>query len=190
MSAPIATTFLAGIVAVAAIGCSSDGGPSGNSAKVLQIAGVAANPQSVSCFGGGTRQILFNVHIVNTTGQSAAVTSFSSTGLTVAASDESDLGKSTYTFSSLPFTPEEAVVRARDGDVTLTVTMNTACYPLSGPAAANSYVDIYVTLRVTTTLGQLAAAPVTIRQTYAGAALSADGPGDIHGPLPLTPSRV
>lgn len=140
----------------------------------MQVTGVVADPDTVSCARGGpaateaTYSIMWDLEIVNTTAQDVTVNNVSSTGSVIRGTDPADLGQPAHVFGALPIADGPVVVPAKGGHVTMEVGMTAGCG--SGSVPAQYYRDIETTLRVTTSSGQLSATPTTIHVVWQPAA--------------------
>jgi hypothetical protein len=167
----IGSTLAATALCVGALAASSCGGDSGNdpNAHVVHIASVETSPETIQCrtFIPGTpvpREIYFNIRMVNTRSDTVRVTRVSTTGITTNAHDPALVGQFAFVKDSLTFSPVDAILRPNDGEVTYTAILAVNCFP--GGTAVPDFIDIQLTLRVRTTIGEYAAIPVTIHQAY------------------------
>lgn len=147
-------------VAVAACGGDDSTGSSG----VVQVATVEYTPTAPTCGAQSvsTYTVAFRIEMVNTTTDAVTVTKVGTNGVIIDGTVEEDLGKAAHVFASLPFTPADAVLRPRDGDVHLVATMTVSCgvHPRPGTEA---YRQISTSVYVTTTAGQYTTLPLSIR---------------------------
>ncbi len=134
----------------------------------MQISNVEYNPPTIQCRtdhpGPVEREIDFNVTVVNTRADTVAVQNVSSHGITVNAHRPDLVGQVVSQFGSIPFTPTDAVLRPKDGQVVYTVRMNTAC--VAGGTAVPDFIDVDVTLVVRTSVGEFTTLPLRIHQAY------------------------
>jgi hypothetical protein len=157
-------------LAAASCGGGDDGGP--HRTEVVQIASVSFPVPDATCtdpMAGSevSYQLEFFVEMVNTTADSVAVTGVSSTGIVYSASRQIDITNPpmpAHNFGVLPYEPFPVGLRARDGDVTLHITMRVPC----GTAEVTSEYSrtILTTLHVRTNSGQYDTVPLASHVTW------------------------
>jgi hypothetical protein len=147
-------SLLAGITGAALLACASaNDGPVGSNI-VFQIADYRVTATSISCYLGHSApdSVYFNVHLVNTTDSDVTVTKVGTSGVIVRAEQQATVGHSANSYETLPYNPQPALLVARTGDRTMTVSMPTI--RLCSEDAPDAWKDVYITLRVSTTAGQ------------------------------------
>lgn len=158
-------TGAAALAGVAAAGCGSEVAVDTHKGSpfVVQVGTMTADKDQVLCTDpdGGVEahyDLTYLVEMVNTTSNDVTVTGISSNGQVVNATNQSDLGKAAHVFNALTWTPQPALVRAHDGDLTLRapITVNCGTATVTAPFSR----DILTTLVVTTTVGAFASPPV------------------------------
>jgi hypothetical protein len=159
-------------VLVVAGGCGG-GGDSTGTDGIVQLVSVTTNVLSLNCgrFShlASPDSLYMNVHLVNTSASNVAIDSIGSTGYISRASDQAVVGQGALNFTSLPFNPRPAMLQARTGDITLTVSV-----PMISLCAASTvaleYKDVTVSVRVATGVGQYVSVPMNIHVNYVGGA--------------------
>jgi hypothetical protein len=142
---------VAGILLTA---CAGSDNPT-NAIGVFQIGETSISPTTVTCGSqpADTWTALFHLELINTTRDAITVSNVSSNGVIVNATLPEELGRAALIFNNLPYTPEGAVVRARDGNIAIVVTIKAACGPHPAPNTV-VFRDVLTTIRVTTSSGQ------------------------------------
>jgi hypothetical protein len=159
-----------GVVACAVMACGSNAPTDQNG--VQQISAFSVNPTSVVCGNANTvphsenaspDTVAILVELVNTTHNDMTVMTSAVIGIVVGSSTASDVGTMSINYSSLPFHPNPALVRAVDGDVKTTTSL-----PM-GPLCqikTTGFQDIEVSTRIQTTTGEFDTAPTTIHVSW------------------------
>ena len=124
-----------------------------DAAGVVQVTTIKAGTTTVSCAFGlaSPDSIYFNVTLVNTTKDSVTVQSVASTGTIIRSDSDQGVQAPANTYANLPFHPPQSILRPRDGQVVITVSMPMT--PLCSGSGAGSRRDVLTTLRVTTSAG-------------------------------------
>lgn len=165
------------VLGLAAAACGGDGGTTVHG--VVQIAGITVNSNVVQCgvynpFGpidslylASPDTLYFYLHMVNTTDADVSVTSMTAAGTVTHASDSTVTGGSAFTFTTLAFRPQPSLLRAHDGDLTMTVAMRVVALCADNPLFL-TYKDVAASIRVITSSGMYVSAPINVRFNYLG----------------------
>jgi hypothetical protein len=166
------TTLTIAVLAGGPLACLGSGvgdDPIG-SQQVVQIVSVNNDPATPECAtdsqtgepGQPSVDVEFTIHMVNTTTDAVTVTRIGSVGKIIESPISSEIGRDALLFESLPFSPTPTVLRARDGDVNIHVTMTLPCTVNPTPAVL-AFRRFELSLRVTTTKGQYVTLPYLMR---------------------------
>lgn len=152
------------VCAGAAASCAHNGDTVNPNAHVLQLASIVAAPQLRHCGsatgGQADADVQLNIRIVNTLPEPVDIRTIGVRGVIVRGSpaEAGLLGTEAYVNAALPFAPNPATVRADDGNLIVAAVLRAPC--------VSGYVDVLLTVVVTTTAGQFVGTPLTLRHTF------------------------
>src|SRR5256885_12179140 len=154
-------------IALATLGATAcgGGGDSTGTNGVVQLVSVTSITLTVSCGhlnNTANPDTLYLVtHLVNTTAADVAIDSIGSIGTIIRASNQANVGQTALNYTSVPYHPAPALLQARTGDITLTVS-EPATALCAGQLTPLDYKDVSLNIRVTTAAGQFVSAPLTV----------------------------
>ncbi|HYV98935.1 MAG TPA: hypothetical protein VE967_15880 [Gemmatimonadaceae bacterium] len=126
----------------------------------MQLTDVAYQPKAISCRGGGSREIYFNITMVNTTADTVYIDLVHTAAFVKAAFADTLVGKLILQNPKLAFAQPPRLLRSGDGQITFTSILPVACASLGGAT------DIDVYLYVRTSAGEFASKPSSLGIGY------------------------
>ena len=149
------------------------GGDSPTSSGFIHVAQVQINPQTVNCgynplamppkWVASPDTVALQVQMVNSTSTAATLTTAGTTATIQSSPVATDVGLQVLNFTSLPFTPADNTIRARDGDVTFRVSLPLEPFCNSKAPSFAGTLDLGISIRMTTDRGIYTSTPQSLR---------------------------